>query len=83
MVAEAENAADLLRAVGEHRPDIAVLDIRMPPTDETAGIEAAVRIRAEYPGVCDPHRSIARAATCPRRDGPRDVHRGQHDRARR
>jgi DNA-binding NarL/FixJ family response regulator len=50
VVTQVENADALLRAVGEHWPDIAVVDIRMPSTDEVAGIEAAIRIRSEYPG---------------------------------
>ena len=39
----------LLRAVATHRPDAVLTDIRMPPTFTTEGIEAAKRIRAEYP----------------------------------
>src|SRR4051812_25037938 len=48
-----ETAADtdaLMRAVALHRPDAVLTDIRMPPTFSTEGIEAAKRIRAEYPG---------------------------------
>src|SRR4051794_2520187 len=60
VVGEAGDAAGLLRAVDEHRPDIAVVDIRMPVSDTApaldlgattvAGIEAAVTIRANHPG---------------------------------
>jgi DNA-binding NarL/FixJ family response regulator len=39
----------LLRAVATHRPDAVLTDIRMPPTFTTEGIDAAKRIRAEYP----------------------------------
>lgn len=39
----------LLRAVAVHRPDAVLTDIRMPPTFTTEGIDAAKRIRAEYP----------------------------------
>jgi DNA-binding NarL/FixJ family response regulator len=39
----------LHRAVAEHRPDAVLTDIRMPPTFTTEGIDAAKRIRAEYP----------------------------------
>jgi DNA-binding NarL/FixJ family response regulator len=41
---------DLLRKVGAHQPDIAVIDVRMPPTYTDEGLRAALRIRAEYPG---------------------------------
>jgi len=41
----------LVTAVGELSPDAVLTDIRMPPTHTTEGIEAAKRIRAEYPGV--------------------------------
>ena len=40
----------LLAAVAEHRPDVAVVDIRMPPTHTDEGLRAAHRIRAEQPG---------------------------------
>ncbi|GAB3793117.1 response regulator transcription factor [Nocardioides ungokensis] len=40
----------LHRAVAEHRPDAVLTDIRMPPSFTTEGIEAAKRIRAEFPG---------------------------------
>ncbi|HEY7042385.1 MAG TPA: response regulator transcription factor [Nocardioidaceae bacterium] len=39
----------LLRSVAEHRPDAVLTDIRMPPTFTTEGIEAAKRIRGEFP----------------------------------
>jgi DNA-binding NarL/FixJ family response regulator len=41
----------LVNAVAELSPDAVLTDIRMPPTHTTEGIEAAKRIRAEYPGV--------------------------------
>jgi DNA-binding NarL/FixJ family response regulator len=41
--------ASLLRAVAEHRPDVVLTDIRMPPTFTTEGIDAAKRIRADHP----------------------------------
>jgi PAS domain S-box-containing protein len=50
IVAQAGNADDLVRAVGEHRPDLVVTDIRMPPTYTDEGLRAAGRIRAEQPG---------------------------------
>jgi DNA-binding NarL/FixJ family response regulator len=45
----AGDGEDLLRKVGAHKPDIAVVDIRMPPTHTDEGLRAAHRIRAEYP----------------------------------
>ena len=51
VVAEADDAAGLLRHVGAHRPDVAIVDIRMPPTHTDEGIVAAQSIRAEYPEV--------------------------------
>src|SRR3954463_9065092 len=47
---QAEDAEELLRKVGAHKPDIAVIDVRMPPTHTDEGLRAAHRIRAEYPG---------------------------------
>jgi DNA-binding NarL/FixJ family response regulator len=43
------DADALIRAVAEHRPDAVLTDIRMPPTHTIEGIEAAKRIRADYP----------------------------------
>jgi DNA-binding NarL/FixJ family response regulator len=48
--AEAADAKELLRAVDVHRPDVAVVDIRMPPTHTDEGLVAARRIRDQYPG---------------------------------
>lgn len=42
---------DALRAaVAEHRPDVTVVDIRMPPTHTDEGLRAAIGIRREHPG---------------------------------
>ncbi|MFF1702650.1 LuxR C-terminal-related transcriptional regulator [Streptomyces sp. NPDC058252] len=50
-VAAAVGDADaLLAAVAVHRPDVAVVDIRLPPTQTDEGIRAAVRLRKEHPG---------------------------------
>jgi DNA-binding NarL/FixJ family response regulator len=39
----------LLTAVAEHRPDVAVVDIRMPPTHTDEGLRAAIDIRRDHP----------------------------------
>ena len=44
------DAGALLQAVGEHRPDVAVVDVRMPPTFTDEGLRAAAAIRADFPG---------------------------------
>src|SRR5690606_1601917 len=44
-------AQEVLAAVIEHRPDVAIVDIRMPPTYTDEGIQAAARLRAERPEV--------------------------------
>jgi DNA-binding NarL/FixJ family response regulator len=46
---QAGDAEDLLRKVGAHRPDVAVVDVRMPPTHTDEGLRAAHRIRSEHP----------------------------------
>ena len=51
VVGQAENADDLLTLVGEHQPDVAIVDIRMPPNHTLEGLEAAKIIRARYPAV--------------------------------
>jgi serine/threonine-protein kinase len=45
----AEDADALLHLVAEHRPDAAIIDIRMPPTHSHEGLVAAQQIRAEHP----------------------------------
>lgn len=45
------DATDLLGAVSAHEPDLAVIDVRMPPTFTDEGIRAAVLIRAQNPEV--------------------------------
>ena len=51
VVAAVEEPEALLRAVDEHRPDICVVDIRMPPTHTDEGVRAALVIRAQHTGV--------------------------------
>jgi len=50
VAAQAGDAEDLLRKVGSHKPDVAVVDVRMPPTHTDEGLRAAHRIRSEQPG---------------------------------
>lgn len=49
VVAAVGTAPDLLDAVREHRPDLAVVDVRMPPDHRDDGLRAAVALRAEQP----------------------------------
>lgn len=51
VVAQAGDAVDLLRKVRAHRPDVAIVDVQMPPDHTDDGLRAAVRIRAELPDV--------------------------------
>jgi DNA-binding NarL/FixJ family response regulator len=48
VVAQAATADELLAAVRQHRPDVAIVDIRMPPTHTDEGLQAAEAIRNEY-----------------------------------
>jgi DNA-binding NarL/FixJ family response regulator len=41
----------LRAAVAEHRPDVAVIDIRMPPTHTDEGLRAAIELRRDHPGL--------------------------------
>ena len=50
VVAQAGDRAEVESLVGEHVPDLVVVDIRMPPTQTTEGLDAAAAIRAEHPG---------------------------------
>ena len=49
VVAEAEDHPGLMAAVDEHRPDLVITDVRMPPTYTNEGIAAAREIRSRYP----------------------------------
>jgi len=51
VVAAVTDAQQLLTAVDEHRPDVAVIDVRMPPTHTDEGIRAALVIRRQYPSI--------------------------------
>jgi DNA-binding NarL/FixJ family response regulator len=49
VVARVGDAEALLAVVAEHQPDLAVVDVRMPPAYEDEGARAAVEIRSRYP----------------------------------
>jgi DNA-binding NarL/FixJ family response regulator len=49
VVAQSSDAEDLLRKVGAHKPDLAIVDVRMPPTHTDEGIRAALLIRDRHP----------------------------------
>jgi DNA-binding NarL/FixJ family response regulator len=51
VVAAVADAPSLLRAVDDHRPDVAVVDVRMPPTHTDDGLRAAVELRNRYPAL--------------------------------
>ena len=44
------NGDALLAAVAEHHPDVAVVDVRMPPTHTDEGLRAALELRRDHPG---------------------------------
>jgi serine/threonine-protein kinase PknK len=50
VVGQAGDGSELMRLVREHRPDLVVVDIRMPPGHQTEGLDAARMIREECPG---------------------------------
>jgi DNA-binding NarL/FixJ family response regulator len=50
VVGQAGDAEDLVRKVAAHKPDVAIIDVRMPPTNTDDGLRAAQKIRAEHPG---------------------------------
>ena len=50
VVGQAGNADELLLKVRSYSPDVAIVDIRMPPTQTDEGLQAARRIREQYPG---------------------------------
>ena len=51
VVATADGPGTFLAAVAEHRPDVAIVDVRMPPTHTDEGIVAAVEARLAQPGL--------------------------------
>jgi DNA-binding NarL/FixJ family response regulator len=67
LVGQAGDGSELVRLVREHRPDLVIVDIRMPPTRSTEGLEAATVIREELPEtailILSAHVEIAHAMT--------------------
>ena len=51
VVAAVGDGEELLRAVTEHRPDVCVVDVRMPPTHTDEGLRAALVVRRSWPDV--------------------------------
>ena len=51
VVAATGDAESLIAAVAEHQPEIAVVDVRMPPTHSDEGLRAALEIRERWPSV--------------------------------
>jgi DNA-binding NarL/FixJ family response regulator len=51
VVGQADDVPGLLALVARELPDVAVVDVRMPPTHTTEGLEAARRIRADHPAI--------------------------------
>jgi DNA-binding NarL/FixJ family response regulator/class 3 adenylate cyclase len=49
VVAQSGTAEDLLRHIGLHKPDVAIVDIRMPPSQTDEGLRAAKQIRERWP----------------------------------
>ncbi|ADB52134.1 response regulator [Conexibacter woesei] len=49
VVGQAGDAEDLVRKVTAHRPDIAIVDVRMPPTNTDDGLRAALQLRQQMP----------------------------------
>jgi DNA-binding NarL/FixJ family response regulator len=51
VVAQADDAPGLLRIVAGHKPDVAIVDVRLPPTFTDDGVRAAIEARARHPGL--------------------------------
>ena len=51
VVGQAGDGSELMRLIREQRPDLALLDIRMPPAHRTEGLEAARSIREQFPEI--------------------------------
>ena len=51
VVEAVDNGPSLVRALRAHRPDVAVIDVRLPPTFTDEGLRAALEVRAQIPGL--------------------------------
>lgn len=51
VVAVANNPDEFVAAVAEHRPDVTVVDVRLPPTFTDEGLRAAIQVRKDIPGL--------------------------------
>jgi DNA-binding NarL/FixJ family response regulator len=51
VVATVDNGPGLLPALVEHEPDVAIIDVRLPPTFTDEGLQAAIAARAQMPGL--------------------------------
>ncbi|MYV97992.1 response regulator transcription factor [Streptomyces sp. SID3343] len=51
IVAAVDNGPELLKALVEHKPDVAVVDVRLPPTFTDEGLQAALEARRRVPGL--------------------------------
>jgi DNA-binding NarL/FixJ family response regulator len=51
VVGHASDREELMRKARAHKPDVAIIDIRMPPTHTDEGLQAARAIREEMPGI--------------------------------
>ena len=51
VVAQAEDGDGLVRIVGGHKPDLAIVDVRLPPTFTDEGVRAALEARERHPGL--------------------------------
>jgi DNA-binding NarL/FixJ family response regulator len=51
VVAQAEDGPGLLRILAGHKPDLAIVDVRLPPTFTDEGVRAALDAREKYPGL--------------------------------
>jgi DNA-binding NarL/FixJ family response regulator len=49
VVAQADDAPGLLRIVAGHKPDVAIVDVRLPPTFTDDGVRAAIEARTRFP----------------------------------
>jgi DNA-binding NarL/FixJ family response regulator len=51
VVAAVDNGPALIRALTTHRPDVAIVDVRLPPTFTDEGLRAAIEVRRQIPGL--------------------------------